>query len=1137
MMTDNTAKKTKVIFRPLSGDIESAHLGSMIKGRTTGKDDKTDYLQKVIVVVPESVTLAYEQTIMKEIQKEGFLTVTVMSPKVLMKNIFEYSGVGVTGKGEKISRITPEGTTIRLYEEIHKLSEKDQLSFFKKPFRITAVQRIYKCIDTLKMHGYTPEIIDLFTELPDITPLRKNKFKDISEIWHLYESQNKITEFDEQRFWKQMCSRVPYCDFLQDAHVMFYGFAYVYAQLLDFIIACCGTVSTIDFCIQAPIAVNGCFNGAIESIEHASEILTKLNIENKKDALCKSKYGQYSNESISYLADKIINAVTSQVAVPNMSNIEVYQASSQYNEILYAVQKIIEWHNNGYEWNQIAIACPDNSSINAILPQVLKTANIPYCYRNIRPLNLNGCAYFLENTVKCICNNYEQEDVIALMKCGYSPLTVDESMFLQNYAVENGITNNKWKNTFRYRNNIPHEITDTANNLRNKLIAPLEKLHSKLFGSTSINAADQMKVLFNYLIESNAYEKLKEENASYIEKGLKNEADFVRQSWEYIKNCLDTIATQSFKSSHISMQAMVAFIPMLLNGSSIKFIPQYADAVYIDNPCMLVPAKYKCTYIVGDQDKVLTPGDAILSSDDIKWLQKHDKLLKEKQVMPFWDVSDNTNPELVYQGYFKSLISATDKVCVSSSMVSHEGAELQHGALFTLAFNLLKEYKHDNIHGGSVNTEINPFCRKIAIELLSEKLREFYEFGTGVFDVSRNDAESISWKKLLYYFKSSNDDYFKAVCNKLNASVCVDNLDPDITKKIFTDDITSVTEIEKYASCPYKHFLEHGLHIKPLQKYSFEANLQGIFTHAALDLYMEAAMKEHDFPEFSKEKFKMVFNTAIQPLMDDMLSGPLSESVLDKMQAAELVQKARTVAEIITHWFTKTAFRPVGCEVVFSDAKDSKIPALNIKLDNGKIITLKGKIDRVDEFTSETGAVYQRCIDYKSSDQSLDLDAVDRGYQLQLMTYLLALKEADPSKKQAGVFYQHVFSPTVESESLDPEEVWNKAVKQVLMNGISIDDKAVIDATGDSVKKSSKKINTLDENKLNEILDGVKDSIKNHVKCIYDGKIDVSPVQVGKKNPCAYCEYKTICGFDLSIPGCCVRDIYGNKVQINEFMN
>ena len=122
---EQTQKKTDIVIRPLSGNIEAAHLGSMLKGRTKGADGKIDYSQNVIVVVPESVTLAYEQVIMREIRKEGFLTVTVMSPKILQQNIFEYAGIGVTGKGDKISRITKEGTTLRLYEEMSNLSEKD----------------------------------------------------------------------------------------------------------------------------------------------------------------------------------------------------------------------------------------------------------------------------------------------------------------------------------------------------------------------------------------------------------------------------------------------------------------------------------------------------------------------------------------------------------------------------------------------------------------------------------------------------------------------------------------------------------------------------------------------------------------------------------------------------------------------------------------------------------------------------------------------------------------------------------------------------------------------------------------------------------------------------------------------------
>ena len=1135
---EQTQKKTDIVIRPLSGNIEAAHLGSMLKGRTKGADGKIDYGQNVIVVVPESVTLAYEQVIMREIRKEGFLTVTVMSPKILQQNVFEYAGIGVTGKGDKISRITKEGTTLRLYEEMSNLSEKDQLSFFKKPFRPVAVKRIYDCIDVLKAHGYTPDILDQMVALPDITPLRQSKFSDIAAIWHLYENHTSITEFDDQRFWKQMCARVPYCDFLQGAHIMFYGFAFVYAYLLDLIIACNNVANSIDFCIQAPPDNNGCFSGANESISTAVSVLNKLEIPCKVEAVCRSNYGQYADAGISYLADRIINNSVGTKKEPDLAHVEVYQASSQYNEVLYAVQKLIDWHEAGFDWNKLAISCPDDPAINAILPQVLKTANIPFCFRNIRPLSMCGCAYFLEYSIKCICDNYEQEDVFSLLKSGYTSLSQDEAMQLQNYAMEHGITNKKWLIPFRYVKNTPQDITDEANALRERVVEPLEKLHKALFGSVGVKAVDQMKLLFDYLIECNAYEKLKEENRKYIEAGLKDEADFVRQSWDYIKNCLDTVATQAFKTSHLSMQAMSAFIPMILNESAVKFIPQYANAVYVDTAGMLIPTKFACTVILGDQDKVITPKTDILSSDDKKWLQRHDQMLKDKRVLPFFDTVDDMDPSIVYQNYFKGLISATNQVCITSSMVSYDGTEIQPGALFNMAFNMLKDKHPRNIHGGTMDAEIRPFCREVAIELLSAKLRQYHEFGTGELDPARKDPSSQTWQKMLYYFQNNSNPDFEAVCGALNKTVHVDDLKPQVAQDLFSDEITSVSELEDYASCPYRHFLKYGLHVKSMQEYSFEANLQGIFTHAALDLYMEDAMKDPQFPGFTHEKTVQTFNNAIKPLLDDLFSGPLSESVLDKMHANELIQKARTVAEIITHWFTKTEFRPVSCEVVFSNEPGSTIPALNIKLDNGKVISLKGKIDRVDQFVDASGGIFQRCVDYKSSAQDLERDAVERGFQLQLMTYLLALKEANPGMKPAGALYQHVKEPVVESETLNQDEIWDQMLKDVRLNGVVLDDKEVIEANGESVaisKRSAKNLNLLDEQAMHETLDGVKDSIKRHVRNIYDGGIQVRPVKVGHKHPCAFCDYKTVCGFDPSIPGCCVRDIYGNELPANDF--
>ena len=40
---------------------------------------------------------------------------------------------------------------------------------------------------------------------------------------------------------------------------------------------------------------------------------------------------------------------------------------------------------------------------------------------------------------------------------------------------------------------------------------------------------------------------------------------------------------------------------------------------------------------------------------------------------------------------------------------------------------------------------------------------------------------------------------------------------------------------------------------------------------------------------------------------------------------------------------------------------------------------------------------------------------------------------------------------------------------------------------------------------------------------IYDGKIDAYPYEYKNGNPCEYCEYGSVCGFDLQLEGCHYR--------------
>ena len=136
-------------FHKLAGACEIEHLYHLLKRDIRKPDGKIDFTQKVIILVPESVTCAYEKAVIRRLGRHGLLNISVMSPKKLQKNIFASAGYGITDGDSEMHKLTKAGVITRLYSVAYGLSDKNQLEFFKKPFRMSAAQRIYDCIDEL----------------------------------------------------------------------------------------------------------------------------------------------------------------------------------------------------------------------------------------------------------------------------------------------------------------------------------------------------------------------------------------------------------------------------------------------------------------------------------------------------------------------------------------------------------------------------------------------------------------------------------------------------------------------------------------------------------------------------------------------------------------------------------------------------------------------------------------------------------------------------------------------------------------------------------------------------------------------------------------------------------------------------
>ena len=224
-------------------------------------------------------------------------------------------------------------------------------------------------------------------------------------------------------------------------------------------------------------------------------------------------------------------------------------------------------------------------------------------------------------------------------------------------------------------------------------------------------------------------------------------------------------------------------------------------------------------------------------------------------------------------------------------------------------------------------------------------------------------------------------------------------------------------------------------------------------------------------------------------------------------------------------------FNVLGHEVEFGMGKEYE--PIQVKLDNGKLIEIVGKIDRVDIMNNEKEQ-YIRIIDYKSSIKDIDLNEVKAGIKLQLLTYMNEMCKQE-SAEPAGAFYYNLIEPMVKaSQNMSDEQIEEELRKQFKMRGLILADvdiirkmdknldtgsSNIIPATINKDETLSKKASNISKQQFEYLQKYTNKIIKQISEEILSGNINIKPYYntKNKKTPCEYCTYKSICQFENGI--------------------
>ena len=340
---------------------------------------------------------------------------------------------------------------------------------------------------------------------------------------------------------------------------------------------------------------------------------------------------------------------------------------------------------------------------------------------------------------------------------------------------------------------------------------------------------------------------------------------------------------------------------------------------------------------------------------------------------------------------------------------------------------------------------------------------------------------------------------------------------------------SSVSKIEEFIKCPFKHFAKYGLRLEERKEYTFNSLELGNLLHSTLRLFGERMQSEN-------RRWKTVKNNELNIIVDEIFTELVPRCRNEILKSNETykhqLERIRKVAirslQRLIELDSKSHFHPEQFEVEFGLSDGSE--ALKLNLDNNMTLNLTGRIDRID--FSENGQ-YFLVIDYKTGSAFINLLDVYFGLNLQLLTYLFVANEQLVDKVPVGMFYCFLKYPSKTEKARMKEEEAHEAIeKELKMPGWVIAEPSIINDI-DSSHKFIKVLMTKD-NKING--NSVKwghvktrkqfDLLLNHVaktlqaagNRIISGDIEVKPYKEDSKGnaTCKFCPYIAVCGFEQS---------------------
>ncbi|MCR5461205.1 MAG: exodeoxyribonuclease V subunit gamma [Acetatifactor sp.] len=611
---------------------------------------------------------------------------------------------------------------------------------------------------------------------------------------------------------------------------------------------------------------------------------------------------------LAFLAKHVFRYDAKTYAGENTGEIRLFETTNPAAEVHQAaleIQRLIRREKLAYR--DFVMITGDLEGYAPFVESEFERLGIPCFIDRTRSITLNPLTEFLLSALNLSLKNYSYEAVFHYLRSGMSGIPVPEIDRLENYVIELGIRGKKAyferfarKTKAMSKHSEEEGPLEALNKTREAFAAQVEILSEK----ARDKACNYVDRLYDFLVNAHAEQELKKRAKAFEEAGDAVRAKEYSQIYRLVMDLLNQIY-QLLGEEEVSLQEFTDIVSAGLGEIQVGTIPQGVDRILVGDMERTRFKPVKVLVFLGVNDGNIprnTSKGGIISDVEREFLKDSQHALaptprQQAFIQRFYLYLNLTKPTkalyLTYSRQGSDGKALRPAYLIDSVKRMFPKLKMEFPQMRPVMEQILTPAEGRDLLAGALRDYAGGILAK-------EREREFYTLFAAYGEPSQQKTRD---RYLSAAFRRYREKHLLREIARLTYGQILQN---------------SVSRLETYSACAYRHFLQYGLSLKEREEFGLEAVDLGSLYHNVLEKFSKGLATANetwfsfDAAYASREIAKLMEEQAVQYGGSILKANYRNEYQMKRMERILL----RTVLTLQKQ-LKKGIFTPAAYEIDF----------------------------------------------------------------------------------------------------------------------------------------------------------------------------------------------------------------------------